>query len=594
MSSDRVLQFHIGDDAFDLKLPDASGGLAMFNVPEHPDWGLLDALLQKAGVATSDPFERRVAFVSLLANLDEGSWALASELIALSTGRVANALLNPPPGERDSRWHEEYASRVIARPIAMLALHAYVGSHAGVYPDDRTALLAFTRSMWFTNRANPLPSFADAEQQSKSWARAGMHEGYAEWAKHARLVDPAYPIEVPAPRRPALAELLFDGLSPHDPDQDVIDIDWRALQGSSAGYFAPSVRIELTGDPSARTVKAISVAFHGTQHQRYEPSAGAAWQYAEHCARTALLLDGQLRGHLGRGHVVTEVYRRAVDAMFEGDAQSPVFSLLRPFLRSVVEIDDLGVPLVFGEGSILAVTSGLAAEAFGTVLTEVLERNAWSTWVPPTPHPSSRYRRAGAAFARGVDAFLEAWFEANDAAIRAHWGEIERFHAAIGHARRAPAGRPWSAGPVPPIARVDDLRKLVHHAIYHATFFHTWANDQQWDVGGDPAFAAFALRAKSPPEPEYADWLERAAPERGDALMQCLLADVLSNTKYGRWVDIDANPERYVRRSPDDPAVLDEADHAILVTLMTHLQDEEAALGAADFELKRLRLWVAI
>jgi hypothetical protein len=80
-----------------------------------------------------------------------------------------------------------------------------------------------------------------------------------------------------------------------------------------------------------------------------------------------------------------------------------------------------------------------------------------------------------------------------------------------------------------PIRDVADLAELARYVIFHATFFHAWANDRQHDDGGELRYNALGLRGDGWGE-EANDAIAQPASAATD---QLFLALYLQTTAYG-------------------------------------------------------------
>lgn len=535
--------------------------------------------------------------------VERGLTDVAVTLLAERDSSVWMVLNEPPPARRSRRWRDEYVARVRARLVSLVGLHLYVEHHHPWTFTDNLVLPRITRG-WAEEAIEAAPPDGGVPPWSAllERVRAPTNEAvrdYVAWSPHQRPETRQFafdtslsPLVVPT-EDAALREQLLEGLFPARPVEGVITQEWRGYEQATDGdHRQPSVRVTL-GDAGIARIEVGVGGAAGEFPFRATPADGGRWAIAKHCVRVSNLLEGQLRGHLGRGHVGTETYRLAFERV--GDGQSPVWPLLRPFLHFVREIDDLGDPLIFGEGSIIERSGALTPRGVVAVLEEVLNEERWDRWTPPhreAPRREGRYGRAAAAFSEGLEGFVSRYLEEHRAAVLAHWGELDAFVEALGDARAAPSGRPWRAArtdPLPP-QDLDALERLLMHAIFHATFFHTWSNDRQWSDAGDPAKVAFALRAGVDDvdgATSYEAWRRDATPVAADAWLQMTLADVLSHTTYGQLGDIRESGAAY-------QDVLTDGDRRILDALHQSLEPHADALAAAGLPLDRLRAFVAI
>lgn len=94
-----------------------------------------------------------------------------------------------------------------------------------------------------------------------------------------------------------------------------------------------------------------------------------------------------------------------------------------------------------------------------------------------------------------------------------------------------------TASPTANAAGLENLRQPCRYVIFHATFFHTWANDEQHADGGEVAYLSPSLDADVV-EDERADGLSAF-----EATTQLFFTYYLTRTRYGL---VTRNEERAV------------------------------------------------
>lgn len=519
-----------------------------------------------------------------------GDLAAPLTLAALrGDGSVAMMLGSPP---MDERWKNEYGAQVSKRLVGLLAIRLYT-DHT-----DHTHVRWSTSDDEFIRTFSDIlgPQLASSGPPPTSWKKLCQFvrdmdpkDMLASYVERSAIHTGSSTFDTTVSRPTSttsdealLREQLLNGLWPATPDdRATITQDWRHHDPGEHGYSTPSVRVTL-GDDATPLVK-IEFAFEGNEGEFGESSTptDARWEFAKHCVRVSNLLEGQLRGHLGRGHVLTGTYRAAFDQVAAG--HNPAWALLRPFLVLVDAINELGEPLIYGRGGIIASASGLSEKGVAAVLGEVLNHETWNRWTPPhSAHPRRQgaYGEAASAFAEVLERFVGEYFGAHEAEILSHWQEVDEFCAALNVARTA-----WKpANDVANVTSLAEFRRLVEHAIFHASFFHTWANNQQWQTGADPSRVSFGLR-EPPGDADYQEWLREATPSYREAWLQMLLADVLSHTSYGCWSDLKAHRGDYQE-------LLSNGDHEIIETLMVALANHATARD--HLSLDNFRPFVAI
>lgn len=273
----------------------------------------------------------------------------------------------------------------------------------------------------------------------------------------------------------------------------------------------------------------------------YTPADGDAWRRAQRLFRVAWSLHGQIEDHLTRAHLNMEQYAVAAWRNFR---RSPLRELLFPHLKDVVVINHGGTDLIFGERGFVTTASALTARAIDARFVAGLGRCDWAGFRPRAPlWPGHTFARAAGLFWDVVGAHVDEFLAAHAEAIAADWDEVVRFsddlvhHAVPWMAPGALAPEDSEAGDenaprskaVSPIRDLADLAQVARYVIYHATFFHAWANDRQHDDGGELRYNAIGLRGDGW-GPEHDDAI---APAPAQATDQVFLALFLQNTRYG-------------------------------------------------------------
>jgi hypothetical protein len=151
------------------------------------------------------------------------------------------------------------------------------------------------------------------------------------------------------------------------------------------------------------------------------------------------------------------------------------------------------------------------------------------------------------SFVQGFVAARRATFEAElgeniRAFSRALEGNSPRFRLLDGRGPQAwregdrseltfkPEGMPSMS----PIESIDDVIEFATFAIFHATFFHSWVNDSQWEDCADPTWASFGLRSRRAPQgADPATWRRDALPLIKHAGFQMALMRILASTNVG-------------------------------------------------------------
>ncbi|WP_437518398.1 lipoxygenase family protein [Sorangium sp. So ce1099] len=296
------------------------------------------------------------------------------------------------------------------------------------------------------------------------------------------------------------------------------------------------------------------------------PADGAGWEAAKRVARVSATLDAELGNHLAQCHLNLEQYAIAAHRNLR---RSPLRWLLMPHLREVVLINHAANEFLIGPDGYITRASALTERAIEARLQHLLGSYDWRGFAPAPPVcEGHRYARAAQLFWRAIGEHVDAFFAEHGAALDAQWLEVRRFsddlvaHAAPAfvcrwlRARVPGKGAPWfqrsermdldaKAAEPPPravsaITRTDTpqpgereaLQQLCRYIIFFATFRHSWANNLQWDDGGDVLYSCLGLRwgrgdiLVPEEDPEV-------APPPEEATEMLWISWMLSRTSYG-------------------------------------------------------------
>ena len=334
----------------------------------------------------------------------------------------------------------------------------------------------------------------------------------------------------------------------------------RRVGGDEPALALEKIEIQFRKDGQRTAVAGMNPADAFDSLLTVSPDDDAnRWQWACRLYRTSYLLAGEIEAHIGRGHLVTEQYLLACERAFR---RNPVGELLAPFLWQVDKINNFGNPLIFGGRGILSRASALTPDALTQALTDHLGTVDWFQWTSREPtYTGARYARVAKCFERVVRDEVDAFFDAHRQAIVEHWPEAVLFsdellaHSVSFQRYQNPDAR-WISesefAPVKdrddverevgrsramsPIRTIDDLKQCCVHAIFYATFWHSWVNDNQQIDGGEVNYAAMGIRTKEPPPlvsevaAAFDAWEQSVAPTGTHVVFQLVNADLLPNT----------------------------------------------------------------
>ncbi len=296
-----------------------------------------------------------------------------------------------------------------------------------------------------------------------------------------------------------------------------------------------------------------------TTHHRIEKDDDD-WAAAKRLARISATLDTELGSHLAQCHLNAEQYAIAAQRHLR---RSPIRWLLQPHLREVVLINQSAGNFLIGDSGYITRACALTEDGINQRLVQLMGSFDWKGWAPAPPiSDKHHYARAGNLFWEILTNHIDAFIEEHRAAIEASWVEIERFaddlvrnsaeFFACGYLQSHVIGRPaeWFQRKermdleaereehggvrrvVSRIETVEDLAQVCRYIIFMTTFRHAWANNKQWDDGGEVLYTCLGLRWGDHGVLVGEDDLS-VAPDAGHATEMLWISYMLSKTQYG-------------------------------------------------------------
>ncbi|MEB3198001.1 MAG: hypothetical protein VKP62_12440 [Candidatus Sericytochromatia bacterium] len=383
---------------------------------------------------------------------------------------------------------------------------------------------------------------------------------------------------------------LLNGLNPCLPVGDTrypgewrVGFNWDAcemdgvhtLPNADAWFVPDGETLRLTRLRIQLREPGATAPFGPLQPERLlTPADGADWQRAKRLFRCAWVLHGQIVAHLADSHLNVEQYAVAA---YRNLRRSPLRRLLFPHLKEVAVINHGGSDLIFGERGYVSAASALTSRAVDALFVEALGRLDWKGWEPRRPLvPQHTFAQAARLYWEVLTRHVAEFLETHREAILANWPELRRMsddmvrhsvpavpplqvphdvvldagergdvtspRAVIDGVTRAV--RPLTQTDAPAAGEWDDLAQWCRYVIYHATFFHAWANDRQHDDGGELRYAALSLR-----EGGWGDEADEAiAQSPMEATDQLFWAMFLQHTGYGYILQNEDHdiPHRFV------------------------------------------------
>ena len=269
------------------------------------------------------------------------------------------------------------------------------------------------------------------------------------------------------------------------------------------------------------------------------PGDGESWETAKSNYRIAEFIDGQVKGHLGRGHLNVGQY---AISLYRNIQKNPIFRLLHPHLKGVSAINTFGKNIIFGDQGILVI-SPLTPASLIQVMRDDLGQCNWKGWTPRTEvNDQHDYAKVQKVYWDLLTEYIEGFFEANLEKILREWKEVFFFsedlvaHSVPFREDPIPSGESRidnnevnSGGDGdkaisaitkvtinPPQEDIANLKQACIYAIYHATIWHDWRNDNQANYGGEIDYARMAMNISIK-----------------EAAFQLFIVNILVDVKYG-------------------------------------------------------------
>jgi hypothetical protein len=296
--------------------------------------------------------------------------------------------------------------------------------------------------------------------------------------------------------------------------------------------------------------------------------ADAEWEPAKRLARISATLDTELGSHLAQCHLNAEQY---VLASHRNLRMSPLRYLLFPHLREVVLINASANNFLIGPTGYITRACALTSDGINERIVQLMGTFDWKGYHPAPPiSDKHHYAMAANLFWDVVTEFVAAYFEENEAAFKKHWIEVRRFsddvvaHSApffaCKHLRTHVMGKdadwfqrtertdleskravfdgveravtPITTTDTPAEGDMENLQQLCRYIIFLTTFRHAWANNKQWEDGGEVMYSCLGLRwgdnGVLVPEDDLS-----VAPGPRHATEMLWISYMLSKTQYG-------------------------------------------------------------
>lgn len=280
------------------------------------------------------------------------------------------------------------------------------------------------------------------------------------------------------------------------------------------------------------------------------------WKKAKEYFRIAEFVDGQVKGHLGRGHLNVGQYALS---LYRNIQKNPIFRLLHPHLKGVSAINSFGKDIIFGEQGVLSL-SPLTQSSLIDALRDDLGSCNWEKWSPrKSINNQHSYSKIQNLYWDIINEYVNEFFLTYQEKIILDWKEIYYFSKdLVKHSvpfkalntvneERFYCDNEISINPgtskaisditkdkvMSDLTEVDKLKQVCAYAIYHATIWHDWRNDYQDDYGGEIDYVRLSL--------DY---------QPKEASFQLFIVNILSSVKHGYIVKNEENdiPDLFIAK----------------------------------------------
>jgi len=248
----------------------------------------------------------------------------------------------------------------------------------------------------------------------------------------------------------------------------------------------------------------------------------AEWEWAKKLFRNVEFVFQETQAHLARAHLNMEQYAMAY---YRNVKNNPIALLLESHFEGLLNINQVGNTIIFGEIGVIPNASVLNEEQVKDLLEQEIRRLNYRTWQPHSQMlkdkiANNHFDRAATAMWEISKDYVEDFFNLHLQGIEGNWSEIEMMSKDLeDNSILDPQYGTLS------IDNIRDLKKLCLYVIYHSTFWHSWVNYKQYEDGGDPEFAPLGLW-----DEKHCSYDRKVVFEKH--LQQVLIAWTLSSVRY--------------------------------------------------------------
>ena len=323
-------------------------------------------------------------------------------------------------------------------------------------------------------------------------------------------------------------DMTLNGFNPCELSKDpktglfTVDYKWNGVR-QDGQHFAPNTKAFFKFDKKVFKVVGIEItprrggftaatdAEYG-EPVYYSPDScePEMWRRVKRVWRTNYFLFGEGLTHLGATHLNTEQYLLPIHRNLR---RNPILRLLSPHFYGTVAINFGADNLLSGGTGLVPLGSALTRDSICEVIRGFFKSLTWKDWKPAEPlcanhdfaHLSQKYWKI-------LTKYVNEFFATNDKAIRGNWIEIfymseelvrmslpfDEAQDTEGSGRVVKSGYLRTIAPITQSKVADDngyenLKQMCKYLLFITTFKHSWVNDMQYVIGGNPEYATLGL-----------------------------------------------------------------------------------------------------
>ena len=300
----------------------------------------------------------------------------------------------------------------------------------------------------------------------------------------------------------------------------VIRFDCSKYQVEPSGILPSVIEARFVVQDQSLIVHSIEYTLNDQTITNYPGDSG--WYWAKQLFRGAEFVFQEAQSHLARTHLNIEQYAMAY---YRNVINHPIKELLEPHFEGLLNVNQLGAGIIFGDTGIIPECSVLNAKQVESLLIKEVESLSYKTWSPRTQMlkdqiTNNYFDRASLAVWEIIKIYVSDFFNRNKEEIRKLWPEIENMSSELVEHSILKKELGTLA-----ITNIRDLKKLCVYVIYTSSFLHSWVNYKQYEDGGDVDYAALGLWDDKDPAYDLGAVTKRQ-------IQQVLITWTLSSVKY--------------------------------------------------------------